>query len=156
MTAATAPSVAGKWVSVAAGDGPYSVIQPGITAASQATQIPLTPESSARITSAGGGTGTRISGIVPSANGLPPGTGSLDIAPGTDLPIAYRSTISAGAVVLTFTTTFSAWGTAPTVSAPTGAVAWSGLTTATPPGGYGSGGGATSTPRPPTGTPGAA
>jgi hypothetical protein len=45
------------------------------------------------------------------------------------------------------------------VSAPTGAVAWSGLTTATPPGGYGSGGGATSTPAPtptPTGTPGAA
>ncbi len=154
VTAATAPSVAGKWVSVATGDGPYKVIQPGITAASQATQIPLTPESTARITS-GAGTATRISGIVPSANGLPPGTGSLDIAPGTDLPIAYRSTISAGAVVLTFTTTFSAWGTAPTVSAPTGAVAWSGLTTATPPGGYGSGGGATSTPAP-TPTPTAA
>ena len=154
VTAATVASVAGKWVLVATGDGPYSVIQPGITAASQATQIPLTPESSARITSAGGATATRISGIVPATTNLPPGTGSLDIAPRTDLPITYRSTISGGAVVLTFTTTFSAWGTAPTVTAPTGAVAWSTLTTAVPPGGYGSGGVATSTPAP-TATPGA-
>jgi hypothetical protein len=158
VSTATAPSVAGKWVSVATGDGPYTVIQPGITAASQANQMLLTPESSARITSAGGGTATRISGIAlsPPPNSVPVGTGSLDIATGTDLPIRYRSTDSSGA---SFTTTFSAWGTAPTVSAPTGAVAWSGLTTATPPGGYGSGGGATSTPAPtptPTGTPGAA
>jgi hypothetical protein len=154
VSTATAQGEAGKWVSVATGDGPYSVLQPGITTASQATQIPLTPESSARIITAGGATATRISGIVPSANSLPPGTGSLDIAPGTDLPIAYRSTISGGAVVLTFTTTFSAWGTAPTVSAPTGAAAWSTLTTAMPAGGYGGGGGGTSTPAP-TATPGA-
>jgi hypothetical protein len=52
---------------------------------------------------------------------------------------------------LTFSTTFSNWGTAPSVSAPTGTVlAWSSLTTATPPGGQYGGGeapsGATPTP----------
>jgi hypothetical protein len=151
VSTATAPSVSGKWVSVVSGNGPYTVLQPGITAGSQAGEMPLTPASSAKV-SAGGVTATRISGVVPAANPLPPGTGILDVAPSTDLPITYTSTVSVSGVVLTFTTTFSAWGTAPSVSAPTGAVAWSTLTTARPPGGFGAGG----TPAPsPTATPGA-
>ena len=152
VSAATAPGVVSKWVSVVTGNGPYTVLQPGITTGSQATQLPLTPQSSARITRAGGVAATRISGIVPSANGVPPGTGALDITPSSDLPITYASTISGGGVVLSFTTTFSAWGTAPVVSAPTGVVAWSSLTTAQPTGGYGGGGGPTPAP---TATPGA-
>jgi hypothetical protein len=154
VSTATAPSVESKWVSVMSGDGPYSVLQPGITVGSQATELPLTPASSARVTVAGGGTATRISGVVPSSSGIPPGTGSLDIAPSTDLPITYTSTVSGGGVVLTFTTTFSAWGTAPSVSAPAGTVAWSTLKTAAPPGGYGGGGTPASAPTP-TPTPGA-
>ncbi len=152
VSAATAPGEVSKWVSVVAGNGPYTVLQPGITTDSQATQLPLAPQSSARITVGGGVAATRISGIVPSANGLPPGTGSLDIAPSSDLPITYASTVSGGGVVLSFTTKFSAWGTAPVVSAPTGAVAWSSLTTAQPTGGFGGGGGSTPAP---TATPGA-
>jgi hypothetical protein len=156
VSAASATSVEGKWVSVVRGNGPYIVLQPGITAASQASEMALTPESSAGVTDAGGVAATRISGIIPATNNLPAGTGSLDIAPRTDLPIIYRSTISGGVVVLTFTTTFSAWGIAPSVSAPTGAIAWSSLTTATPPGGYGSGGTPSGAPTPaPTATPGA-
>jgi hypothetical protein len=155
VSTASAASVEGKWVTVVNGNGPYTVLQPGITAASQATELPLTPASSARVTVAGGVTATRLSGVVPASNGLPPGTGSMDIASSTDLPIAYRSTVSGGGAVLTFTTTFSAWGTAPSVSAPTGAVAWSTLTTVVPPGGqYGGGGTPAATPTP-TGTPGA-
>ncbi len=155
VSTATAASVEGKWVTVVNGNGPYTVLQPGITAASQATELPLTPASSARVTVAGGVTATRLSGVVPASSGLPPGTGSMDIAPSTDLPITYRSTVSGGGVVLTFTTTFSAWGTAPSVSAPTGAVGWSTLTTVVPPGGqYGGGGTPAATPTP-TGTPGA-
>jgi hypothetical protein len=152
VSAASAPSVAFKWVSVVHGNGPYGVLQPGITASSQATQMPLTPESSAKATAAGGVPATRISGVVPPANGLPAGTGSLEIAPRTDLPISYTSTVSGGGVVLSFTTTFSAWGTAPSVSAPTGAIAWSNLTTAVPAGGYGGGGTPAAAP---TATPGA-
>jgi hypothetical protein len=45
-------------------------------------------------------------------------------------------------------TTFSNWGSAPNPSAPSGAVAWSTLNTAEPPGGYGSGGGGNGTPAP--------
>ncbi len=153
VVAASAASVEGKWVSVVSGDGPYSVLQPGITTSSQAGEMPLTAQSTARVT-VGGVAATRISGIVPAGNNQPAGTGYLDITPSTDLPITYSSTISGAGVVASFTTTFSAWGTAPSVSAPTGAVAWSSLTTATPPNGFGSGGGATPVPTP-TATPGA-
>ncbi len=157
VTSATAPGVAGKWVSVQSGNGgpngPYSVLQPGITTSSQAEEMPLTATSTAQVTGAGG-IATKISGIVPATQNVPAGTGSLVVALGTNLPESYTSTVSAGTVTLTFTTTFTNWGTAPSVSAPTGAVAWSTLTTAMPPGGYGSGGtgGASPTPTP---TPGA-
>lgn len=157
VSTATAAGVAGKWVSVVSGDGgahgPYSVLQPGITTGSQATEISLTPATSASVTDTGV-TATRITGVVPATATSPAGTGSLDVAPNTGLPISYTSTISGGGVVLSFTTNFSAWGTSPSVSAPPGSVAWSTLTTAAPPGGYGSGGVAASGPAP-TPTPGA-
>jgi hypothetical protein len=150
VTTATAASVAGKWVSVKSGDGPYSVLQPGITTQSQAGEMPLTAESSAKVTGPGGAAATKITGVVPASANVPAGTGTLLIASSSDLPITYTSTVSAGGTTLTFSTTFSNWGTAPSVSAPTGTVlAWSSLTTATPPGGYGSGeapSGATPTP----------
>ena len=80
VAAASAPKVEFKWVSVLPGNGPYGVLQPGITASSQSTQMPLTPESSAKAIAAGGVAATRISGVVPPANTLPAGTGSLVIA----------------------------------------------------------------------------
>jgi hypothetical protein len=154
VSAATAPSLQTKWVSVVAGDGgphgPYSVLQPGITSSSQSKQMPLTAESSTKLT-ADGFSAIRISGVVPAANDLPAGTGSLVIAQNSDLPITYTSSISDGGVTLNFNTTFSAWGTPPTVSAPAGAVAWSSLTTSVPPNGYGGGGVPAGTP---TATPG--
>jgi hypothetical protein len=155
LPAATA-GVQGKWVSVVSGDGgpngPYSVLQPGITTGSQATEITLTPVSTSSVTESGGMTATRIAGVVPATNGS--GTGSLDVAPSTHRPITYTSTIAGGGGVLSFTATFSAWGTAPSVSAPTGSVAWTTLTTTDPAGGYGSGGTSASAPTP-SPTPGA-
>jgi len=150
VSAAAAPSLDNKWVSVQSGNGPYSVLQPGITSSQQSGQMPLAADSSARMT-AGGVTTIRISGVVPATQDLPAGTGSLVIAASTDLPISYTSAVSDGGVVLNFNTTFSAWGTAPAVTAPTTAVAWSSLTTTTPPGGYGGGGVPAGTP---TATPG--
>jgi hypothetical protein len=157
VSAATAPNFQNKWISVVSGDGgpqgPYSVLQPGITSASQSSQMPLTATSSTKL-EVGGASAIRISGIVPPANGLPAGTGSLVIAQDSDLPISYTSSVAEGSVVLDFNTTFSAWGTAPTVSAPAGAVAWSTLTTAAPPNGYGGGGVPAGAPSPtPTVTP---
>lgn len=148
VTPATAAAVSGKWVSVKSGDGPYHVVQPGITTGSQASELTLTPESLSTVT-AGGVAATKISGIIPATTTLPAGTASLIVAARSDLPISYASTIAG----LSFTTTFSGWGTAPIVSTPAGAVvAWSTLTTAVPAGGYGGGGVPGSTPTP---TPGA-
>ncbi len=45
VSAASATSVDGKWVSVVGGNGPYTILQPGITAGSQAKlTLALTPE----------------------------------------------------------------------------------------------------------------
>jgi hypothetical protein len=145
VATADAAKVAGKWVSVVSGNGPYAVLQPGITTTSQASEITLTPSTTRPVTS-GGVTATRILGAVPATNGLPAGTGHLDITPSSDLPISFVTSVVIGAVSETVTTTFSAWGTAPTVSVPSGAVVWSTLTTTEPPGGYGQG-------QPPGGTP---
>jgi hypothetical protein len=64
----------------------------------------------------------------------------FDVAPTSNIPVDYSSSFTVSGTSITSTTTFSQWGTAPTVTTPTGAVAWSSLTTAAPPGGYGSGG----------------
>jgi hypothetical protein len=139
VSATAAPGLQDKWVSVISGNGPYTVLQPGITSSQQSSQLPLAATSSVK-EEVGGVSAVRISGTVPPANDLPAGTGSLVIAQNSDLPISYTSSIADGGVALDFSTTFSAWGTPPTVSAPAGAVAWSSLTTTTPPNGYGGGG----------------
>ena len=90
---AATPRASNKVVSVVSGDGPYSVFQPGSRHRARPSKWPLTPNR-AQGHGRGGVTATRISGIVPPDNGLPAGTGSLDIAPSTDLPITYTSTVS--------------------------------------------------------------
>jgi hypothetical protein len=151
VSATAAPNLQTKWVTVSSGDGPYSILEPGITSASQSSQMPLTATSSTKL-EVGGVSAIRISGSVPATQDAPAGTGSLVIAQNSDLPISYASSVSDGSVVLDFNTTFSAWGTPPTVSAPTSTVAWSTLTTTTPPNGYGGGctaeGAPTATPAP--------
>jgi hypothetical protein len=139
VPAAGAPSVQGKWVSVATGDGPYSVIAPGITVADQALEMALNPTSSTAITTADGTKATRIIGTVSQQSG-DSGPAHLDIATDTHLPISEVSTVTASGVVNTSTATFSGWGKTTATTAPAAAVAWSTLGAAPPPGGYGSGG----------------
>jgi hypothetical protein len=144
VAAAGAPALAGKWVSVVTGNGPYHVLEQGITAADQAQpqQMPMVPTSTTRMTTSDGTAVTRILGTLPTQ----PGTAHLDIATGSGIPLSYvvRSTING--TTATMTTTFSQWGTAPSVSAPSGAVAWSTLVTSPPPGGYGNGGASSASP----------
>ncbi|HEV7678112.1 MAG TPA: hypothetical protein VGQ42_06055 [Candidatus Dormibacteraeota bacterium] len=149
VAAAGAPGLNGKWVSVSSGDGPYSVLQPGITTAEQAKEMPLLASSTQQVTAAGGVAATRIKGIVPAQSNIPAGTGYLDVTPSSNLPIAYVSTISAGTLTVTSTTTFTAWGKAPAPTAPAGAVAWSTLGASPPPGGYGGGGSGSGSSSPP-------
>lgn len=133
VPAASAPGLVGKWISVSSGDGPYGVLAPGITVDSQMQGLGFDPTS---ITP--NATGTRILGTAVQQDAT--GPAHLDVASRTHLPISYVAKATANGTSITSTTTFSAWGTAPTVNAPSGAVAWSTLGASEPPGGYGSGG----------------
>jgi hypothetical protein len=140
VPAANTAGLAGRWVSVSSGDGPYGIIAPGITVADQVQETVLVP--SATQTASGGV--VRITGTVPALQGGTSGRGHLDVAAASHLPTAYVVSITGGSTATTSTTTFSNWGTAPSVSAPAGAVAWATLGASSPPGGYGSGGVSTS------------
>jgi hypothetical protein len=139
VPAAGAAGVQGKWVSVTSSDGPYSVLQPGITVAEQANELAMVPKSTSQVTAADGTKATRITGTITSPQG-DSGTGHLDVAAGSHLPISQASTVSAGGITTTTTVTFSGWGTAVPATAPASSVAWSTLGASTPPGGFGSGG----------------
>jgi hypothetical protein len=141
VPAASASGLQGKWVSVSSQDGPYSLVEPGITVADQAGETALVPTSTTPIRTGGGVTMTRILGTVPPQpqQCTPAGTGHLDVAASSHLPTSDVATLSAGGVTTTTTTTFSGWGTAPAAAAPAGAVAWSTLGASAPPG-CGSGG----------------
>jgi hypothetical protein len=154
VAAAKAPALVNKWVSVVAGNGPYSVLQPGITTADQRTEVPMVPAASGPATTASGTAVTRITGTIPAQDGVPAATVLFDVLPGSNIPVDYQSTLSANGVVQTTSVTFTQWGTAVAVTAPSGAVAWSTLgVVSPPPGGYGSGGPTSSAPTP---TPGGA
>jgi hypothetical protein len=147
VSAANAPKLAGKWVSVVSRDGPYSVLQPGITVGDQAQEMPLVPTSVARLTTAAGLPATRILGTIPAQPGAAAQTAHLDATTSSGIPLSYATSFRLGnGTTASTTTTYSQWGTAPSVSVPAAAVAWSTLATTTPPGGYGSGGTSAASP----------
>jgi hypothetical protein len=147
VPASSAAGLQGKWVSVTSSDGPYSILQPGITVAEQANELAMVPKSTSTVTASDGSRATRISGTITSQQG-DSGTGYLDVAAGSHLPITQASTLSGGGITTTTTVTFSGWGTAVPPSAPATSVAWSTLGASSPPGGYGSGGGSGQGPQP--------
>jgi hypothetical protein len=146
VAAANAAKLAGTWVSVVSGNGPYSVLQPGITVADQAQEMPLVPSHLASLTTTDA-PATRIVGSVPSQAGTSE-PAHLDVIIASATPLSYVASFTGNGTTGTTTTTYSQWGTAPSVSAPSGAVAWSTLVTSTPPGGYGSGGATSASPSP--------
>jgi hypothetical protein len=153
VATANAAALQGKWVTVSQGDGPYTVLQPGITVSDQAQEIQFLPASTANVTTQDGTSAYRIAGSVASQQGVA-ATAHLDITTSTHQPLAYVTAETSNGVSITSTTTFTNWGTAPTVAAPSGTVAWSTLGATAPPGGYGSGGegGGSATPTPTPGT----
>ncbi|MDQ6847089.1 MAG: hypothetical protein M3019_05845 [Candidatus Dormibacteraeota bacterium] len=130
-----APGLVDKWVSVSSGDAPYGVVAPGITVGDQVQEVGLTPSSIKQL----GGGARRITGTVAAQQGVS-GAAHLDLAAGSNLPVAYVAAVTDTGTTTSSTTKFSRWGTAPAVTTPSGAVAWSTLGAAQPPGGYGSGG----------------
>jgi hypothetical protein len=146
VSASAAAGLSGQWVSVQIGDGPYKNMEVGITVGSQLSESPLDATSTESVTGSGGTQLTRILGTAPATLTAPSGTAHLDISPTTHLPASY--VVSYGGGGGTETETFSAWGAAPSVTAPSTAVAWSTLTTSEPPQGYGSGQTPTAAPTP--------
>lgn len=136
---AKAATLQNAWIAVSGGDGPYATLEAGITAADQADETTLQPTSSSDVT-ASGVKAVRLQGTVPPQNGAPGGTGHLDVTADSHRPLSYFASISQNGVTVTSSVTFSAWGTAPSVTAPAGATAWSTLGASPPPGGYGNGG----------------
>ena len=149
VAAASAAGLAGRWISVSSADGPYQTLAAGITVSDQASETALRPTSTSSVTN-GGTPATRIAGTVPPLQGAPGGTGYLDTSPTTHLPIRYVSTLAASGISVTNTVTFTNWGTAPSVTAPSPNVAWATLGVASPPGGFGGGGGSGPGTGPPT------
>jgi hypothetical protein len=155
---AEAATLVNKWISVVMGNGPYSTAEVGITPASIATDnansdIYMVPAASGPATTASGTAVTRITGTIPAANGGAAGTAFFDVLPTSNVPVDYQSTFSGNGFTETTAMSFSQWGTAAAVTAPSGAVAWSTLGASAPPGGYGTGTGPSSGPTP---TPGGA
>lgn len=149
VAAAKAPALQGEWVTVSQGDGPYKVVQPGITVSDQAQEIEFLPASAVKVTTQDGTSAYRIAGSVATQQGV---AAHLDITTSTHQPLAFVTAETIGGVSITSTTMFTNWGTAPTVTAPSGAVAWSTLGATAPPGGYGTGGAGSGTATPtPTG-----
>lgn len=148
VPASKASALGNSWISVSKGDGPYAILEVGITASDQADETALEPASYSQVTLAGGTSALRLQGAVPPQQGAPAGTGHLDVASSDHHPLSYVANISDGTTTVSSTVTFSAWGTAPSVNAPSGATAWSTLGASPPPGGYGSGGAPGSSPTP--------
>lgn len=139
VPAAKAPSIAGTWISVTSADGPFGILDPGITVSSQLLETMLNPTS---IQAREGGI-TRVVGTVPALAGAH-ATGYLDVASASKLPASYVVTVTGRTATTTSTTTFSGWGTPPAVTPAPSAQAWSTLGASIPPGGYGQGGASSS------------
>jgi len=145
VAASAASGLAGTWVSLQPADAPYSDAEVGLTVASDVGVTGFVATSTAQVTGAGGAKLTRIKGTVAATSGVPSATVQVDISPSSNLPVSIVITYSDGTVN---TMTFTEWGTAPAVSVPATPVAWSTLTTSSPPDGYGSGETPTASPTP--------
>ena len=73
VSASAASGVAGQWVSVQIGDGPYKNLEVGITVGSQLSEAALDATSTETVTGSGGTQLTRILGTVPGTPRLRPG-----------------------------------------------------------------------------------
>ena len=148
VPASKAGGLISTWIAVAHGDGPYATLQVGIDTTDQADETALQPTSVSEVTESDGTSALRLDGAVPPQNGAPAGTGHLDVAKSNLRPLVYFTSLSQDGLTLTSNVTFSAWGSAASVSAPSGATAWTTLGASAPPGGYGGGGGGGASPTP--------
>jgi hypothetical protein len=141
VPASAAPGLAGQWISLTPGESPYPLLESGLTVPGAAMISNFTATSSGTVTGSDGTTLTEIDGDI-GTNEIGRNASSafatfkLDISPSTNLPtsLVVKDAVGVGNTVTTFTN----WGTPPSVNVPATAVAWVSLDTSPPPGGYGS------------------
>ncbi|HXZ98850.1 MAG TPA: hypothetical protein VEK76_00725 [Candidatus Binatia bacterium] len=145
-------SLNGKWIQVQIGEGPYQQLEVGITVASQLQEDTFIPSSVQQVTGSGGVSLTRINGTIPATQDSPPAAAYFEVTTGSTLPVSFVSTVNLDNVTSRMTSTFTKWGTAPSVSAPASSTGWSALG-ASPPASGSYGGGCTSPTAGPSPTP---
>ena len=136
VPASAAPGLAGQWIFLTSGDSPYALLESGLTASGAVMISYFTATSSGTVTGSDGSTLTEIDGEIGTSANSTLATFKLDISPSTNLPTSLVVTDAIG--VGNTVTTFTNWGTPPSVNVPATAVAWLSLDTSPPPGGYGS------------------
>ena len=140
VPASAAPGLAGQWIFLVPGESPYPSLESGLTVPGAVMLSDLSADSSETVTGSDGTMLTEIDGYIGTneigtANSTL-ATFKLDISPSTHLPTSLVVTDAAG--VGNTVTTFTNWGTPPSVNVPATAIAWVSLDTSPPPGGYGS------------------
>jgi hypothetical protein len=139
VPASAALGLAGQWISLTPGESPYSLLESGLTVPGAVMISDFIANSSRTVTGSDGTTLTEIDGsfgITSDSANSTVATFKLDISPSTNLPTSLVVTDAVG--VGNTVTTFTNWGTPPSVNVPATAVAWVSLDTSPPPGGYGS------------------
>jgi lipocalin len=148
LPASIASAHVGQWISLARTDAPYSSVYAAVTASSAlADNVTITPRDQLPDTRIDGRSVRVITGAIAPLPGAgksqtPKGTATLAVRSGVShLPVRYTERGSFGKQKSVSTVTFTGWGDAVNITAPSGAVSYASL-------GVGSG----SVPQTPTGT----
>jgi hypothetical protein len=135
LSAADAATYAGKWISIASTDAPYSSLTKAVTIASTLTQIK--PNGHLALTPSTTRAGHSVIGVTgglpgPAVKGT---TGSATLYISTrhpTVPIVFSAEQTTAGVKETDVGTFSRWGKPVQIAVPTGAVAFSSLPMSAP------------------------
>jgi hypothetical protein len=146
LTSALAAAHANQWISLARTDGPYASVYAAVTAHSALSDnISVVPRDQSTPTRRDGRLVQTVTGAiapVPGQTGTPKGTATLTVRASTPhLPVRYTEQGTLSGQTSVSTLSFSRWGEALHITAPTGAVAFASI-------GAGSG----TTPTTPSGT----
>jgi hypothetical protein len=121
VPAAAATKVAGKWVILTPSDPEYKSVTIGVTLPSELQELDLQGTLRTESYSRNGTQGTLISGSLPPSANITKGLGALLVTTGPHpLPEEFAEFQATGATA--FDETFSLWGAAELVQAPSGAV----------------------------------
>ncbi|HYA67691.1 MAG TPA: hypothetical protein VED63_03065, partial [Acidimicrobiales bacterium] len=114
------------WISLRESDGPYPLLEEGLTTSAALAQIVIFPVSTSPTISAHGVRLFVVTGQIPHGQ-VTTGSARLDFMARSKLPARYSARGSNDGQPWSTTITFSHWGETSSVDAPTGALPFSSL-----------------------------